>query len=75
MLGHGNDDFVAFVQEIHAVAVRDKVQALRRVLGEHNFVVLGIKELRHVMAGTLVGVGGTHGQLRGGGLRSLYYNS
>ena len=63
MLGHGNDNFIALMQEIHAVAVRDKVQALGRVLGKDDLIVLGVEELRHGMARTLVGIGGTHRQL------------
>jgi len=63
MLGHGDDDFIALMQKIHAVAVGNEVQALRRVLGEHDLVVLCVKELRYGVTGSLVGVGGAHGQL------------
>ena len=63
VLGHGDDDFIALMQKIHAVAVGDEVQALRRVLGEHDLVVLCVKKLRYGVAGSLVGVGGAHGQL------------
>ena len=63
VLGHGDDDFIALMQKIHAVAVGDEVQALRRVLGEHDLVVLCVKELRYGVAGSLMGVGGAHGQL------------
>ena len=45
VLGHGDDDFIALMQKIHAVAVGDEVQALRRVLGEHDLVVLCVKKI------------------------------
>ena len=63
MLRHGDDNFIALVQEIHAVAVGDQVQALGRVLGKDDLIVLGVEELRYGMARTLVGIGGTHRQL------------
>ena len=63
MLRHRDNDLIALVQEIHAVAVGDEVQRLGRVLGKDDLIVLGVEELRHGMARTLVGIGGTHRQL------------
>ena len=63
MLCHRDNDLIALMQEMHAVAVGDQVQALGRVLGKDDLIVLGVEELRHGMARTLMGIGGTHRQL------------
>ncbi len=63
VLSHRDDDFIALMQKVHAVAVGDEVQALGGVLGKDDLVILGVKELGYGVASTLVGVGGTHGQL------------
>ena len=62
VLGHGDDDLIALMQKVHAVAVGYQVQCLGGVLGKDDLVILGVKELGHGMARTLVGIGGAHGQ-------------
>ena len=63
MLSHRDDDFIALMQKVHAVAVGHQIQRLGGVLGKDDLVILGVKELGYGVASTLVGIGGTHGQL------------
>ena len=51
MLSHRDDDFIALMQKVHAVAVGHQVQRLGGVLGEDDLVILGVKELGYRCGG------------------------
>ena len=63
VLGHRDHDFVALMQEMQAITIGHQIQGFGGVLGEDDLIILGPKEPRHPVAGSFVGVGGTHGQL------------
>ena len=63
VLGHRNNDLIAFVQKVHPVAVGDQIQRFGGVLRKDDLIIFRMKELCHTVTCALVGIGGTHGQL------------